>query len=120
MFEEFNRNRRSFLRNGAIAIGASWLGLVSLLETQSGNIYGAEMTKRKDMNETIFGPIKQIDAGLLNVGYVEVGPSNGVPVILLHGFPYDIYSYAEVAPLLAAKGYRVVVPYLRGYGTTQF
>jgi pimeloyl-ACP methyl ester carboxylesterase len=67
-----------------------------------------------------FGPLKQIDAGLLNVGYAEAGPPSGPPVLLLHGWPYDIYSYVEVAPLLAAKGYRVVVPYLRGFGTTRF
>ncbi|HKG62297.1 MAG TPA: alpha/beta hydrolase [Pyrinomonadaceae bacterium] len=67
-----------------------------------------------------FGPVKQIDAGLLNVGYVEAGPANGRPVILLHGWPYDIYSFVDVAPLLAAKGYRVIIPYLRGYGTTSF
>src|SRR3954449_3892186 len=66
------------------------------------------------------GPIKQIDAGVLNVGYVEAGPATGTPVILLHGWPYDIHSYEEVVPLLAAKGYRVIVPYLRGYGTTRF
>lgn len=66
------------------------------------------------------GPIKQINAGVLNVGYAEVGPANGKPVILLHGWPYDIHSYATVAPLLAARGYRVIVPYLRGYGSTRF
>jgi pimeloyl-ACP methyl ester carboxylesterase len=66
------------------------------------------------------GPLKQIDAGVLNVGYTELGPANGPPVILLHGWPYDIHSYEKVAPLLAAKGYRVIVPYLRGYGTTRF
>jgi pimeloyl-ACP methyl ester carboxylesterase len=64
--------------------------------------------------------LKQIDAGVLNVGYAEVGPAEGRPVILLHGWPYDIHSYVEVAPLLAAKGYRVIVPFLRGYGTTRF
>ncbi|HEY1710777.1 MAG TPA: alpha/beta hydrolase [Rhizomicrobium sp.] len=67
-----------------------------------------------------FGPIKQIDAGLLNVGYAEIGPANGKPVILLHGWPYDIHSFADVAPLLASQGYRVIVPYLRGYGSTRF
>src|SRR5215213_7658188 len=67
-----------------------------------------------------FGPVKQIDAGLLNVGYVEAGPANGRPVILLHGWPYDIYSFVDVAPLLAAEGYRVIVPFLRGHGTTRF
>ncbi|NUP43011.1 MAG: alpha/beta hydrolase [Streptomyces sp.] len=69
---------------------------------------------------TSFGPVKQIKAGDLNVGYVEAGPANGPPVVLLHGWPYDIHSYVEVTPLLAAKGYRVVVPYLRGHGTTRF
>jgi pimeloyl-ACP methyl ester carboxylesterase len=66
-----------------------------------------------------FGPIKQIDAGLLNIGYAEDGPANGPVVILLHGWPYDIYSFADVAPMLSAKGYRVIIPYLRGYGTTR-
>jgi len=67
-----------------------------------------------------FGPLKQIDAGLLNVGYVEVGPADGPAALLLHGWPYDIHSYADAAPLLAARGYRVIVPYVRGHGTTRF
>jgi pimeloyl-ACP methyl ester carboxylesterase len=67
-----------------------------------------------------FGPVKQIDAGVLNVGYVESGPSDGPAAVLLHGWPYDIHSYADVAPMLASEGYRVIVPHLRGYGTTQF
>jgi pimeloyl-ACP methyl ester carboxylesterase len=67
-----------------------------------------------------FASLKQIDAGVLNVGYAEDGPPDGQPVILLHGWPYDIYSYVDVAPTLAATGYRVIVPYLRGYGTTRF
>src|SRR5947207_14823164 len=70
--------------------------------------------------DTPFGALKQVDAGPLSVGYAEAGPSDGRPVILLHGWPYDIHSYAEVTPLLAAEGYRVIVPYLRGYGTTRF
>ncbi len=69
---------------------------------------------------TSLGPLKRINAGLLNVGYIEAGPSAGMPVILLHGWPYDIHSYVEVAPLLASAGYRVIIPYLRGYGTTSF
>ena len=69
---------------------------------------------------TSFGPITQIDAGSLNVGYVEDGPADGPAVLLLHGWPYDIHSYADVAPLLAAHGYRVIIPYLRGYGSTRF
>jgi pimeloyl-ACP methyl ester carboxylesterase len=67
-----------------------------------------------------FGTLRQVDAGLLNVGYAESGPADGPAVLLLHGWPYDIHAFAEVAPLLAAKGYRVVIPYLRGYGTTRF
>ena len=69
---------------------------------------------------TSFGSLKQIDAGVLNVGYAEAGPSDGPAAMLLHGWPYDIHSYVEVAPLLAARGYRVIVPSLRGYGTTHF
>src|SRR6478609_5491312 len=67
-----------------------------------------------------FGVLKQIDAGVLSVGYAEAGPEDGQAVVLLHGWPYDIHSFAEVTPLLASAGYRVIVPYLRGYGTTQF
>jgi pimeloyl-ACP methyl ester carboxylesterase len=70
--------------------------------------------------QTSFGALKQIDAGLLNVAYAEAGPAGGPPVILLHGWPYDILSFVEVAPLLASTGYRVLVPYLRGYGATRF
>jgi pimeloyl-ACP methyl ester carboxylesterase len=69
---------------------------------------------------TSFGPLKQINAGLLNVGYAEAGPSDGSVVMLLHGWPYDIHSYVDVAPRLSQAGYRVIVPYLRGYGTTRF
>lgn len=69
---------------------------------------------------TEFPPLKQVQAGLLNVGYAEVGPADGKPVILLHGWPYDIYSFVDVAPLLAAKGYRSIIPFVRGFGTTRF
>ena len=69
---------------------------------------------------TSFGPLKQVDAGVLNVGYAEAGPADGPAVVLMHGWPYDIHSYAEVIPLLAAAGYRAVIPYLRGFGTTRF
>jgi pimeloyl-ACP methyl ester carboxylesterase len=74
----------------------------------------------KPGSNTSFGALKQIDAGVLNIGYAETGPPDGSPVILLHGWPYDIHSYVDVAPLLASTGYRVIVPYLRGYGTTRF
>ena len=97
--------RRRFLRNAALATAAG--ELVSLRRAVAGT-------------NVSFGPLKQIDAGVLNVGYLEAGPANGSPVILLHGWPYDIHSYADVAPLLGSAGYRVIVPYLRGYGTTRF
>src|SRR5580658_4006373 len=105
---------RPFWRNCALAItmmAATTLGMSGLAEAQSN---------ARNVSNTRFGPIKQIDAGLLNVGYVEAGPVNGTAVILLHGWPYDIYSFVEVTPLLASAGYRVIVPYLRGYGTTRF
>jgi pimeloyl-ACP methyl ester carboxylesterase len=69
---------------------------------------------------TSLGPLKQVDAGVLNVGYAEAGPADGPAVVLLHGWPYDIHSYADVVPLLAAAGYRAIIPYLRGFGTTRF
>ena len=78
------------------------------------------MTTMKPGTNPPFGALKQVDAGLLSVGYAEAGPPDGPAVILLHGWPYDIHSYADVTRLLASAGYRVIVPYLRGYGTTRF
>jgi len=78
------------------------------------------MNTIKPGTNTSFGSLKQIDAGVLNVGYAEAGPSDGRAVLLLHGWPYDIHSYVDVAPRLSQEGYRVIVPYLRGYGTTRF
>jgi pimeloyl-ACP methyl ester carboxylesterase len=75
--------------------------------------------RAKAADAPALGPLRQIDAGPLNVGYVDLGPRDGQAVLLLHGWPYDIHSYADVAPRLAASGYRVIVPYLRGYGTTR-
>ena len=74
----------------------------------------------KPGTSTSFGPLKQVDAGLLNVGYAEAGPAGGATVILLHGWPYDIYSFADVTTALASAGYQVIVPFVRGYGTTRF
>ena len=86
--------------------------------------FGSAFAQVTDTEKTVsaepFGKLKQINAGVLNIGYAEVGPANGPVVILLHGWPYDIYSFTDVAPLLTAKGYRVIIPYLRGYGTTRF
>jgi pimeloyl-ACP methyl ester carboxylesterase len=99
--------------------GAALLGRVPLAENGSA-IAATVVSATPAPGNTSFGPIKQIDAGLLNVGYVEAGPADGRAVVLLHGWPYDIHSYVDVAPLLASKGYRVIVPFLRGYGTTRF
>jgi pimeloyl-ACP methyl ester carboxylesterase len=120
MFEEINQSRRRFLRNAALTITVSELALVRLADAQSGNTDRGDMAQPELATNKTFGPVRQINAGLLDVGYVEVGPPNGAPVILLHGFPYDIYSFADVTPRLASKGYRVIVPFLRGYGTTRF
>jgi pimeloyl-ACP methyl ester carboxylesterase len=108
--EEISSDRRRFLGTAAMTIAAAQLGISGSGFTPAGT--------RKSVGA--FGPIKQIDAGLLNVGYAEAGPANGPAVVLLHGWPYDIHCYVDVAPLLAASGYRVIVPYLRGYGTTRF
>ncbi len=81
---------------------------------------GVELSQMKPGKHASFATLKQIDAGVLNVGYAEAGPANGPAVVLLHGWPYDIHSFVDVAPLLASAGYRVIVPYLRGYGTTHF
>jgi pimeloyl-ACP methyl ester carboxylesterase len=116
MDKRFNYDRRQFIGAAAVTIAASQLGMTPF--TTAAREVNTAMPSSS--TSASFGPVKQIEAGLLNVGYVESGPANGRPVILLHGWPYDIYSFVDVAPLLAAKGYRVIVPYLRGYGTTRF
>ena len=112
-------SRRQALRAIGIAGGAALLGGVPALAGEQAGGTGGGSTPSVPKS-TSWGPVRQIDAGLLNVGYAEVGPPQGRAVVLLHGWPYDIHSYVEVAPLLASKGYRVIVPYLRGYGTTRF
>ena len=99
-----NLDRRQFVGAATMAVAAAQLGAFRPADAQPSSV----------------GTLKQIDAGVLNIGYAEAGPSDGRVVILLHGWPYDIHSYVEVAPLLASAGYRVIVPYLRGYGTTRF
>jgi pimeloyl-ACP methyl ester carboxylesterase len=96
------------------------LGAIRPARAQSSNTQQANASPTTRGSHTSFGAIKQIDAGLLNVGYAEAGAAEGPVVILLHGWPYDIYSYVDVAPLLASAGYSVIVPYLRGYSTTRF
>jgi pimeloyl-ACP methyl ester carboxylesterase len=120
MSEEINQSRRRFLCAAVMTTAAAQLGRFSSAKAQPRKPKPAEATTIKPETNTSFGAIKQIEAGLLNVGYAEAGPAHGPAVLLLHGWPYDIYSYAEVAPLLASAGYRVIVPFLRGYGTTRF
>ncbi|HTO74676.1 MAG TPA: alpha/beta hydrolase [Thermoanaerobaculia bacterium] len=105
-----NLDRRRFLGAAAVAAAAAELGLARSSPAQ---------TTKAGVPAT-FGPVKQVDAGVLSVGYVEAGPAGGPAAILLHGWPYDIHSFAEVAPRLASSGYRVIVPHLRGYGSTRF
>jgi pimeloyl-ACP methyl ester carboxylesterase len=104
-------DRRRFLGAAAASLTAAAAGLA-----MTRSLSGATRTG----SHTSFAPLKQIDAGLLNVGYAEAGPADGKPVLLLHGWPYDIYSFVDVAPHLAARGYRTITPYLRGYGPTRF
>jgi pimeloyl-ACP methyl ester carboxylesterase len=121
MSEEINHERRRFIGTVATALAAAQFGMLdSAAAAQSSNANPATVPPIKPGTNTSFGSLKQIEAGLLNVGYAEAGPVNGRPVILLHGWPYDIYSYVDVAPLLASAGYRVIVPYVRGYGPTRF
>jgi pimeloyl-ACP methyl ester carboxylesterase len=120
MSEKTKYNRRRFLGIAAAGAAGASVGLISSASAQSKKTNTARATSTKSGTNTSFGPLKQIDAGLLNVGYAEAGPADGRLVILLHGWPYDIHSYVDVAPLLASAGYRVIVPYLRGYGTTRF
>jgi len=108
MPEPMDPMRRRTLAAMAMSFATAYAGRAAAGDAPAGGPKGS------------FGPLKQIDAGTLNVGFAELGAASGRPVILLHGWPYDIYSFVEVAPLLASAGYRVVIPYLRGYGTTRF
>ncbi|MBW8859836.1 MAG: alpha/beta hydrolase [Caulobacter sp.] len=98
-------------------VGATGLAALFLTVAEAGRAKAATPTPPPTRT---FGALKQIDAGLLNVGYVDMGPSGGPTVLLLHGWPYDIHAFAEVAPRLTAKGYRVIIPHLRGHGSTRF
>lgn len=112
MKQILDQHRRQFLgvAAGTVAVG---LGVIGLVRGETG-------TPRSSATNASFSTIKQIDAGVLNVGYAEVGPATGPVAILLHGWPYDIHSFVDVAPILAQAGYRVIIPYLRGYGSTHF
>ena len=118
MRDEISQQRRRFLRAAATAAAA--YGTTRSAAAQSVEATPSAISASGSEPGASFGPLKQIDAGVLNVGYAEAGPANGPAVMLLHGWPYDIHTYVDVAPLLASAGYRVIVPYLRGYGTTRF
>ncbi|MDP9079639.1 MAG: alpha/beta hydrolase [Bacteroidota bacterium] len=121
MLKQLNYDRRRFLGAAAVTIVAGPLFMIGSAKAQSTEINPVKKPKTaRQGNSAVFDIIKQLDAGVLNIGYAEAGPADGAAVILLHGWPYDIYSFADVAPLLAAKGYRVIIPYLRGFGTTRF
>ncbi len=117
-------SRRRLVTMAGLSAGATLLAPHGLfaegMQSRPAGKILAELPMVKPGSHTCFAPIKQVDAGLLNIGYAEVGPADGPAVVLLHGWPYDIYSFVDVAPLLASAGYRVIVPYLRGYGTTRF
>ena len=120
MPKEISQNRRSFLGTAAMSIAAANLGITAFANATPAEAKPSAATAPSPVANTSFGPLKQINAGLLSVAYAEAGPADGPPVILLHGWPYDIHSYVDVAPILASKGYRVIIPHTRGYGTTRF
>ncbi len=113
-------DRRRFLGTAAMTLITTQLSMTACEDAQISMSKPADQPTMKPGTNTSFGPLKQINAGLLNVGYAEAGPTNGRAVILLHGWPYDIHSYVDVAPRLSQASYRVIVPYLRGSGTTRF
>jgi len=120
MSENQNFDRRRFLGAAAITIAAGPLVMIGATDAKASPSKLLNFLSSKRSSNASFDTIKQVKAGLLNVGYAEAGPADGPPVILLHGWPYDIHSFVDVAPILAAKGYRVIIPHLRGYGSTTF
>jgi len=119
MPDETSFDRRRFLGVAAVTLASTELGFAGTAAAQSTSKGGA-LTAGSTSAARTLGPIKQIDAGALNVGYVDAGPASGPPVLLLHGWPYDIHAFVDVVPALTSAGYRVIVPYLRGYGATRF
>jgi pimeloyl-ACP methyl ester carboxylesterase len=120
MSEGVNLGRRRLLGTSAMTVATAQLAMTSVARAQAGGTKSVDLHAIQPGTNTSFATLKQIDAGVLNVAYAEAGPVDGRAVLLLHGWPYDIHSYVDVAPLLAAAGYRVLVPYLRGYGPTRF
>ena len=119
ILDEINQDRRRFFGAAAMTVAAAQLGMMGSADAQSDKI-PAQTAAIKPGTNASFAALKQINAGVLNVGYAEAGPGDGPAIILLHGWPYDIHSFVDVAPLLASAGYRVIIPYVRGYGATRF
>src|SRR6202051_1199969 len=117
MSDQINARRRRLLGTTVAGISLMEVGLSGFARAQLGESTGNTKAATRVAS---FENIRQVDAGTLSIGYAEAGPQNGPAVMLLHGWPYDIYSFAEVTPLLASRGYRVIVPFVRGYGTTRF
>jgi pimeloyl-ACP methyl ester carboxylesterase len=117
--KKIDHDRRRFFGTAAMTIAATQFALNGSADAHP-KAKSPDLAQIKRGKNTTFTSLKQVNAGVLNVGYAEAGPADGPAVILLHGWPYDIYSYVDVAPPLAEAGYRVIVPYLRGYGTTRF
>ena len=120
MAEETDPQRRSFLGAAALGLALAPFGIAHATGVADPQVAKPDKGAPPPAGATRFAALKTVKAGVLEVGYAEDGPAKGPPVILLHGWPYDIYSYVDVAPVLAAAGYRVLVPFLRGYGTTRF
>ncbi len=120
MVSTANTDRRWFFGAAAMALAASQLDIGTRANAQTDASKGPRSSAPDPGRNTSFASLKQVDAGVLSVGYAEAGPSKGPAVVLLHGWPYDIHSFVDVTPVLASAGYRVIVPYLRGYGTTHF
>jgi pimeloyl-ACP methyl ester carboxylesterase len=119
MSQPITPDRRRFLGAAAVALAAAPFAMSGTLLAQSGDAKPSAGAVRPGAH-TSFAALKQIEAGVLDVGYAEAGPADGPVVILLHGWPYDIYAFVDVVPVLAQAGFRVIAPWLRGYGTTRF
>ena len=114
MSDGINEQRRKLLGATALGFVAAQIGAAAPAFAQNNT------PRRATTSAGSFGPLKRVNAGVLSIAYAEAGPADGPPVLLLHGWPYDIHSFVDVAPILANAGYRVLIPYLRGYGETRF